>query len=467
MKKCLKHWPSSIAHTRAFKCLTAFGGVVADEKMVKDMMNEALNRMKQKNGWNDEETLEQFGVFVQANFPEIWEAAGKKVTALDEEDFDFFSASWEVTETRRGSSGKGEEWVGMLIGYDGERDTMERQRNLAVESARANISQTLRYGIKMNERIIKIGRCFERDGKWHIVDGNDTTIHTEDAKAEKPRWVIPLDASNICLLRDDNKPKTAYMPKRTWLFVGNRKASFMEEGPLPEIMPLECSFGAADVDLQLLRPITFKAEMESAWNDENRKILKALDIAPDYGLDWVDEANLATATRMFSPDQYLAQFTPVVDLGEVFDYHMQHRVILQSGRDFGPIFAVTGVVDYIDHDGKENQYTEGGYKHALTIASQSLRRDDPNASMWVDVSRRLVNDHHAFKVKKADGWHDYTKGSRVWAIVRTRSWEATSGDLNINMDAKAVYAMPLRSIVAPKIDADVNSLSHLDMGYDQ
>ena len=103
----------------------------------------------------------------------------------------------------------------------------------------------------------------------------------------------------------------------------------------------------------------------------------------------------------------------------------------------------------------------------MTIASQSLRRDDPNASMWVDVSRRLVNDHHAFKVKKADGWHDYTKGSRVWAIVRTRSWEATSGDLNINMDAKAVYAMPLRSIVAPKIDADVNSLSHLDMGYEQ
>ena len=96
MRKCLKHWPFSTAHTRAFKCLTAFGGVVADEKMVKDMMNEALNRMKQKNGWNDEETLEQFGVFVQANFPEIWEAAGKKVLALDEEDFDFFSASWEV-----------------------------------------------------------------------------------------------------------------------------------------------------------------------------------------------------------------------------------------------------------------------------------------------------------------------------------------------------------------------------------
>jgi len=430
-------------------------------------MNEALTRMKNKNGLNDEEVLQQFGAFVAEQFPEIWEAAGKQLSGLEEEDFEFFSASWEVTATRRGGSGgKGDEWVGMLIGFDGERDTMERQRTTAKEAAEVNLNQTLRYGIKINDRLINIGRVYEADGKWRVVDENDTPLHTEDKKPEDPRWLISLNNGLfICLLKDDKKPKAAFMPKRTWLFVGNKKDSFMNEGPIPDILPLECSFGAADVDLELLRPITFKAEMESAWNDPNKKVLKALDISPDYGLDWVGEEALPTATKMFSPDQFMAQFVPVVDLKDVKDYHLANRVMLQSGRDSGPIFAVSGVVDYIDHDGKENQYTDGGYKHALTLTSQSLRRDDPNASQWIDVSRLLVNKHKAFKVKKADGWNDYTKGSRVWCIVRTRSWESNTGDLNINMDAKSVYAMPLRSIVAPKVDDSVNDLSHLDGVY--
>ena len=372
----------------AFKCLTAFGGVVADEKMVKDMMNEALNRMKQKNGWNDEETLEQFGVFVQANFPEIWEAAGKKVLALDEEDFDFFSASWEVTETRRGSSGKGEEWVGMLIGYDGERDTMERQRNLAVESARANISQTLRYGIKMNERIIKIGRCFERDGKWHVVDSNDTTIHTEDAKAEKPRWVIPLDASNICLLRDDNKPKTAYMPKRTWLFVGNRKTSFMEEGPLPDIMPLECSFGAADVDLQLLRPSPSRPRWSLHGTTRTEKFSRHWTSRPTtVWTGWMRPTSplpLACSlpsTSLNSPPLWTWERCSIPHATPSPSFSRAET----SGR-----FSLSGVREHRPR--WQGEPIHRGLQTRLDDCQSSLRRDDPNASMWVDVSRRLVND---------------------------------------------------------------------------
>ena len=424
----------------------------------------------EKNSWNEEETKAAFAEFVKESFPEVWGASGQSLDKLDTEDYDFFSSSWEITTNRRkgGSGGKGDEWVGMLVGYDGERDTMRKQRETAVSAAEGNFSQGLRYGIKMGDRQIGIGRVYLESGKWKVANADDAIIHAEDAKGDlKPRWAIPLfNGTYICLLKDDKKsPKMAYMPKRTWFFIGNKKADFFIDGPGLEILPLECSFGAADVDLKILRPITFKAELEEAWNGDGM-ILKALDIAPEYGLDWVPEEMLATATRMFSPDQYLAQAAPVVDLSEAMEYHMKHRKMLNSGRDFGPVFAVSGVVDYVDHDGKANEYTDGGFKHSLTLTSQSLRREDPNAQMWIDVSRTLVADHEAFKVKKADGWHDYAKGSRVWVVVRSRTWESTTGDINLNMDAKGVYAMPLRSIVAPKVSEETSDLGHLDSeGY--
>ena len=100
----------------------------------------------------------------------------------------------------------------------------------------------------------------------------------------------------------------------------------------------------------------------------------------------------------------------------------------------------------------------------MTLTSQSLRRDDPNAQMWIDVSRQLVSKHNAFKVKKADGWKPYTKGSRVWVVVRTRTWTSDNGDVNLNLDAKGVYAMPLRSIVAPDVSPASSDLSNLDYG---
>ena len=73
-----------------------------------------------------------------------------------------------------------------------------------------------------------------------------------------------------------------------------------------------------------------------------------------------------------------------------------------------------------------------------------------------------MEKQHAFRVKKADGWKDYASGSRLWVIVRSRTWQATDGSININLDAKGVYAMPLRSIVAKVAPADANDVSHTD-----
>jgi len=433
------------------------------------MMNEALTRISKQKGWTDEETLEAFSEFVKENYPEIWTQAGTVLANLEEDDMDFFSSAFEVNSVRRkGSGGKGETWVGMIVAYDGTRDMMERQRDTAIEAAEINLGQALRYGIKQSDRSIGLGRVVKENSEWVVKSADDSLLYKESATDDKvPLWVIAINngASHICLLKADNRsPKRAFMVKRTWLFIGNTQEKFLSEGALPP-MKLECSFGAAEVELEMLRPISFKAEMETAWKptgsdepDENQ--LTALDIDATYGLDWVEESLRQKVTSLFAPDQFLANFMPSVDLADVFDYHMAERKMLSSGKDFGPLFAISGTVDYIDHAGKENLYTEGGFKHSITLTSNSLRREDANASLWVDVSRHLVEKQHAFQVKKADGWRDYAGGSRLWVVVRSRTWQGTDGSVNLNMDAKSVYAMPLRSIVAKEAPDDANDISH-------
>jgi hypothetical protein len=433
------------------------------------MMNEALTRISKQKGWTDEETLKAFSEFVKENYPEIWTQAGTVLANLEEDDMDFFSSAFEVNSVRRkGSGGKGETWVGMIVAYDGTRDMMERQRDTAIEAAEINLGQALRYGIKQNDRSVGLGRVVKENSEWIVKSADDSLLYKESATDDKvPLWVIAINngASHICLLKADNRsPKRAFMVKRKWLFIGNTQEKFLSEGALPP-MTLECSFGAADAELEMLRPITFKAEMEKAWKpagsdepDENQ--LTALDIDATYGLDWVEESIRPKVASLFAPDQFVANFMPSVDLADVFDYHMAERKILSSGKDFGPLFAISGTVDYIDHAGKENLYTEGGFKHSITLTSNSLRREDANASLWVDVSRHLVEKQHAFQVKKASGWRDYASGSRLWVIVRSRTWQGTDGSVNLNMDAKSVYAMPLRSIVAKEAPDDANDISH-------
>lgn len=434
-------------------------------------MNEALNRIKEAKNWDEATTKENFAKFISENYPEIWSQAGTVLANVSPDDIDFFSSAFEVNSVRRtGSGGKGEEWVGMVVAYDGTRDTMGRQRDSAIEAAEINLSQALRYGIDVNNRTVSIGRVAKKDGEWTVFDANDSITYKESVKGDDvPMWVIAINggASHICLLKNDNRsPKRAFMPKRKWVFIGNKTESFFSEGPLPP-MTLECSFSAAEVDLQMLRPIRFKAEKELAWKpsdstEPDEDILKALDLDPHYGLDWVEDAMVSKATQIFSPDQFLANFMGGVDLASVFDHHMEKRKVLSSGRDWGPVFAISGTVDYIDHAGKENAYTEGGFKHSLTLTSNSLRREDPKASLWVDVPRVLVENHHALQVKKGDAWKDYASGSRVWVVVRSRSWQGTDGGINLNMDALSVYAMPLRSIVAQNAPDDANSLEHTE-----
>jgi hypothetical protein len=434
------------------------------------MMNETLKRIGTSKGWSDEETTSKFAVFVQESFPEVWTQNGNKLDGLDADDLDFFSASFDVSMNRRtgGGGGKGEEWVGMIVAYNGRRDTMERQRTLAVDSAEGNLAQALRYGMQYNGNPVGIGRAYLNDGgDWVLVDADDKQVHSEKASDKPPRWVIPINGGQMHIAMIGSKnggkyPKPAFMPKREWVFIGNKKDLFLSDGPLPP-RTLECSFESADLHLQMHRPIRFKAEEAEGWPDKTKTILRTGNMTASYDLEWVPDAQLDKATAIFKPDQFMAQFMDVVDLNDLWEYHDANATTSPNGKTYGPTFAISGVVDYIDYDGKEApSFIEGGFKHSLTISSNSLRRDNPDASLWVELTRYLVDNHQALKVLKQDGWKPYARGSRVWIVVRSRTWDATDGSRNMSLDGLSTYAMPMRSIVAQEPDAQSSDLTGLN-----
>ena len=142
-------------------------------------LNETLIRLREQKDLSEEAILNEFTTFVSEKFPEVWASAGGTLDGLTPDDFDFFSSSFDVHLNRRsgGGGGKGEEYVGMIVGYNGCRDTMERQRTLAIESAEGNLPQALRYGIRYNDATVPIGRAYHEGGNWILVDADDKEVH--------------------------------------------------------------------------------------------------------------------------------------------------------------------------------------------------------------------------------------------------------------------------------------------------
>tara|TARA_R100000458_G_C8089018_1_gene120533 strand:- start:271 stop:585 length:315 start_codon:yes stop_codon:yes gene_type:complete len=98
----------------------------------------------------------------------------------------------------------------------------------------------------------------------------------------------------------------------------------------------------------------------------------------------------------------------------------------------------------------------------MSVFSQAIRREDASAAIYLSVSRKLIEDHHAFQVKKDGEWHDYTAGTQLFAIIRTRTWENnTTGEEMLDADVLNIYAVPNRSLVAATVPEDTNDLGSL------
>ena len=112
-----------------------------------------------------------FKEFVANSYPDAWKDAKKKLSGLDSDDLDFFAEAFRVKRVRRRSSaGKGDSWVGMIVGHVSLRDLMSKQRDLAIEQAEIDLNNVLRHGIRPynNDNTVSIGRAHYAEGAGRV-----------------------------------------------------------------------------------------------------------------------------------------------------------------------------------------------------------------------------------------------------------------------------------------------------------
>ena len=410
-----------------------------------------------------------FGSWMKECFPEMWAEAGS-VASLDDDDFNHFADGWVCAIGRSSGagsgSGKGEDWSGMLIGFDRRFDMMEKKRNMAVDVAVAGSGSAIKNGFNYNGKKWGIGRVFASDGVWKVEHKSGTFISKEKSET-KPNWLIPLNEQiNICILKGDNTPGMAYGVKSMWVFHGNTQEKFLSEGP--RLVKMEGSWDAANTDWNMWTPITLRGTLDEEGYNGAGPTLTISNPNATYGLDWISEgAKRDTAEKLFRPDQYLPTASAnAVNLKDLIDHHVDGRkpsYVDKNGvqRYDGPmVVAVGGVMD-VNHEGRESQWDQTGRDYYLSISNQLLRRENPNARVGVKVGGVLHDSHHAMEMKKNGEWVRFARGSRIWVVGRTNTYETTDGETRLSIEAVGIYAVPNKSIPYQQPTAESNDLGSL------
>jgi hypothetical protein len=419
------------------------------------MMNDELAKIAETKGWTIEEATTNLIEWWQASFKDAFDECNGDLKNADEDYQDWLVDAFRVKTSRfTGGSGKGDEYVGMIVADCGIRDTLKDARELVQSAASMNLDALLRDGVKpYNDKSITVTVCraYWTEGEWRVVNSKDQVLHTdEQAENDIPNWAIAVPGQQfyVAMLSRAGKPRTAFQHERSYRVVVNLRKKFLSEGPFPEPILFKTKFDAAEVNLRMNVPIRFKAEKVD-FRDGTGFLLTTNSIEPDYGLGWIDDEHLDKAEKMFDPAQYLIQFVPyLADLNDVYEYHEKNCFTSSWGNEVGPTFALKGTIEYIDHVGREFEWVEGGVQYSVRLSSNSMRRDDPNAALYLNVSKHLETAHHAFKVNKNGEWKNYTTGTQVIVVGKSRTYQKDNGDVALNIDAYNIYAIPSRSFLA-------------------
>lgn len=426
-----------------------------------DCLDEAAKML----GVGREEAEASFGAWMSEIFPEMWTEAGENSDGLTDEDYNHYTDQFVSASAPRGSGGggSGDEWVGMVVGFNRRQDLMTKKRNMAIDVATADLGSAIRHGFTYNGKNTGIGRAHTFENVWRIEHKGGMFVSNESADT-MPNWVISINEKvSIAMMKADNTPQSATALKSMWTFHGNLKDKLLEEGPMT--VKLEGSWDAAEMDWKLFTPITLKGKFDpNGWNDTG-PTLTVGNTNVTYGLDWVPESKAEAVTAFFDPTQYLTTMAmcPLSDLLTLHFDERQETWVDKNGKQRydGPLVCVVGNVQNINHEGREKKWDPTGRDYWLSVSNQSLRRENPNAAVGVAVSGPLHDDHHGMDVLLRGEWLPYTNGSRIYIVGRTDSYPNQEGEEVVKMEAQGIYAVPKKSIPAKRPSEESNDLGNL------
>ncbi len=436
----------------------------------RDIGNECMDEAAKLLGISEDEVLASFASWMNETFPEMWEAAGESADGLTDEDFNdyadmFFTAN---RPTGGGSGGGGgDEWVGMFIGFDRRFDMMKRKRETAIDVASGDLGQAIRNGFSYNGKQVHVGRAHTFEGVWR-VEHKDGMFVSNESSDSRPDWVITINESvSIAMLKDDLTPQRATSMKSIWTFHGAPKDDFMTKGP--SLITVEGAFEGALHDWKMWQPVTIKGRFDAeGWNNSGPTLSVSNANSTAYGLEWVPEGKKREkAETIFNPEQYLTTTgDAAINLKDLLSNHFDNRKESYTDRNGvqrydGPLVCVVGGVLDINHEGRESQWDPTGRDYWLSLSTQALRRENPNARVGISVSGAVKGVHNALSVQKGGEWLPYAKGSRIWVVGRTDSYTNQDGEDVVKIQAQGIYAVPHKSIPARVPSNESNDLGNL------
>lgn len=434
----------------------------------REIGNECISEAAKLLGVSEDEARASFGAWMNETFPDMWEMVGKTTQGMDADDYNDFADMYVCANrpSGGGGGGSGEEWVGMFIGFDRRFDLMKRKRESAIDIATSDLSGAMKNGFTYNSNKVGIGRAYISDGLWRAEHGSGTFV-SKDKADTTPDWVIPLNEKlSICMLKSDNTPQRATAMKSIWAFHGNAKDKFLDEGP--RIITIEGAFEGAKHDWKMWQPVTVKGNFDEEGYNGSGPTLSVSNTNSTYGLEWVPEGKKReTCERLFNPEQYLTTTgDAAVNVKDLLSHHLDNRRESYTDRNGiqrydGPMVCIVGGVMDINHEGRESKWDPSGRDYWLSISTQVLRRENPNARIGIGVSGSLVDNHNALSVLKGGEWLQFAKGSRIWVVGRTESYLNTDGDEVVKVQAHGIYAVPHKSIPARKPSEESNDLDNL------
>ena len=367
----------------------------------------------------------------------------------EDDDFMIDAAEAFVVERRvmSGGTNNATELVGYFVGIDPKcRDGQERKRVPAIQAALNDMDDAIQQGL--------VARAYTENGVW-MLEKKDGAVATEEPADSKPWFLCEEHGLSVAILQNNpdwsryGEPITPYRWQRTYYFLGNDKANFLDD---QRVLRITVTGKSADDWFipQLFSECTLKVRPQSPnvkpeWADTYNAY--ALPGALTYGNDFVDE----DIRSVIKPDRLVPGLNSYIkDLSTLAEVFETRQEIVPGYNPVGPLVFIRGKVSDMRKEARETEWDPTGHDYSMSVSSFDLMRTfngGRRQNLPLYIHGLLGDEAHPFEYATEEGWKPYAVKSTVIAFGRL-SVRATDDGPQPALKTFGVFAVPRLAIPA-------------------